>query len=150
MKSNSHFETASSWKEAEALLTFQPLKPTQTEGFDLQSIAIYVRDYKHRELPVSERSLEVHYEGFVLTQVRSGEDEAKRQTLEVPYGREPIEARIAGHEARVYELGPEPEPGDIDPRNPAVVAWYDAEIFFLIASDALPSDALVRIAVSLY
>ena len=150
MKNNRHFKTVSSWKEAEALLIFEPLKPAITEGFELQSIAVHVRDHKHRELPVSERSLELHYEGFVLTQVSSGEDEARRLTLEVSYGRAPLEGRIASHEARVYELGPEPEQGDIDPRNPAVVVWHDAKMFFLIASDKLTSDVLVRIAISLY
>lgn len=150
MKQNPHFETALSWEEAEALVTFKPLNPCLTEGFTLQSIAIYVRDYKHRELPVGERSLEAHYDGFVFTQRSCGKDEARRLALEVSYGRLSIEAKIACHEARVYELGPEPEPNDIDPRNPAVVVWHDSEMLLLIASDQLPSDALVRIAESVY
>ena len=150
MKDNPHFETLSSWKEAEAMLTFQPVRPTHSKRFSVRSIAIYVRDHKHRELPVSDRSVEAYYDGFVLTQARRGEDEAKRLVLDVPYGRAPRVTRIAGREARVYELGPEPEPGDIDPRNPAVVVWRDAEMFFLIASDELSSEALVGIARSLY
>ncbi len=57
---------------------------------------------------------------------------------------------IAGHAAHVDELGPEPEPDDIDERNPAVVTWHDAEMFYLIASGEMSSDGLVRIANSLY
>lgn len=44
----------------------------------------------------------------------------------------------------------QPAPHDPDGRSPAVVAWHDGELFFLIASGELPSDALVRIAESLY
>ena len=132
------------------MLTFQPLRPTHSQRFSVRSIAIYVRDHKHRELPVSDRSVEAYYDGFVLTQARRGEDEAKRLVLDVPYGRAPRATRIAGRKARVYELGPEPEPGDIDPRDPGVVVWCDAEMFFLIASDELSSEALIRIARSLY
>lgn len=132
------------------MLTFRPVEPRQTEGFSLQSITIYVRDHKHRKFPVGERSLELHYESFVLSQACRGEDEAKRLALDMLYGRAPRETQIAGREARVYELGPEPELGVIDPRSPAVVVSYDAEMFLLIASGELPSDALVRIAESLY
>ena len=150
MKQNPHFETALSWEEAETLINFKPLKPSRAEGFNLQSIAIFVRDHKQRELPVSERSLEAHYEGFVLTQGLKGANEARRLALEVPYGRLPVKTNIAGHEARAYELGPQPEPGDIDPRSPAVVVWHDAEMLLLIASDRLPADTLMRIAESVY
>ena len=150
MKNNPHFETARSWKEAEALVNFRPLKPSRTEGFTLQSIQVLVRDHKHRQLPVSERSLEAHYDGFVLSQCRKGNEEARRQALEVPYGSYPVESKIAGHDARVYELGPEPEADDIDPRNPYVVAWHDGEMLLLIASDRLSPETLVRVAESLY
>lgn len=150
MKQNPHFETALSWAEAETLVTFKPLQPSHTGGFTLQSIEIFVRDHKHRKLPVSERSLEAHYDGFVLTQARKGKDEARRLALEVLYGKLPVEAKIAGHEARTYELGPQPDPDDIDPRSPAVVVWHDAEMLLLIASDRLPADTLMRIAESVY
>ena len=36
------------------------------------------------------------------------------------------------HTARIYELGPEPGPDDIDGRTPAVVTWHDADLFFLV------------------
>jgi hypothetical protein len=49
----------------------------------------------------------------------------------------------------IYELGPEPAPDDIDGCSPAIVTWYDADLFFLVASNT-SSDELVRIAVSLY
>jgi hypothetical protein len=148
--SNPHFQTAFSWKEAAALLTFRPVEPKHTEGFSLQSICVFVRDHKRRELPVGKRSLEAHYGSFVMSQARRSEDEARRLALAVPYGSEPREARIGGHEARVYELGPEPEPDDIDGRSPAVVTWHDGELFFLIASDSLPSEALIKVAASIY
>jgi hypothetical protein len=70
--------------------------------------------------------------------------------VDVSYGASPEEARIAGHEGRVYDVGPEPEPDDIDPRLPAVVTWHDNGMFFLVASGELPPDALLRIAASLY
>jgi len=150
MASNPCFETASSWKAAQAMLTFRPLALKPRKGRRRQSIRIHVRDHKLRELRVEDRTIEVHYGGFVLSQSRKGTREAQRLALEVRYGPAPQEARIAGHAARVYELGPEPEPDDIDGRSPSVVTWHDAEMFYLIASGEMPSDALVRIAVSLY
>lgn len=86
----------------------------------------------------------------MFTQSRKGEVEARCQALEVPYGSFPVKSKIAGHDAQVYELGPEPEPDDIDPRSPSVVAWHDGELLLLIASDRLSSETLVRIAESVY
>jgi hypothetical protein len=132
------------------MLTFRPMVPKQTKSFTLQSIAIYVRDYKHRELPVGERSVEAHYGGFVLSQAQPGQEEARRLVVDVLYGQVLQEAQIARCEAWVYELGPQPEPHDIDPRSPSVVVWHDEDLFLLVASDQLPSEELVRIARSLY
>lgn len=132
------------------MLTFRPLVPKKTGGFTLQSLAIYVRDYKHRDLPDDQKSLEAHYGGFVLSQSCPGEGEARRLADEVRYGQAPRSMHIAGCEARVYELGPEPEPDDIDPRSPSVVVWHDGNRFLLVASDQLTSEALVSIAGSLY
>lgn len=150
MAGNPHFETARSWKAAEALLTFRPLEPKHTAGRRLHSLQIHVRDHKLRELPVGGRTLEAHYGAFVLSQARKGTGEARRLALHVSYGPAAREARIAGHQARLYELGPEPAAGDIDGRRPAVVTWHDAEMFYLIASGEMAPDKLVRIAVSLY
>ncbi len=150
MTSNPCFETVSSWKAAHAMLRFQPLEPKHTAGHRRRSIQIHVRDHKMRELPVDDRTLEAHYDAFVVTQSRKGKREARRWALDVRYGEAPREAQIAGHAAHVYELGPEPEPDDIDERNPAVVTWHDAEMFYLIASGEMSSDGLVRIANSLY
>jgi hypothetical protein len=36
MTANLHFEAAASWKAARAMLTFEPLKPEHTAGFQLQ------------------------------------------------------------------------------------------------------------------
>jgi hypothetical protein len=109
-----------------------------------------VRDHKLGELSINDRTLEAHYGGFVLSQARKGTDEARRLALDVRYGSAGQEGQIAGHAARIYELGPEPAPDDIDGRSPAVVTWHDADLFFLVASDTMSSRELVRIAISLY
>jgi hypothetical protein len=150
MSRNLHFETAASWEEARALLTFVPLLPAYTTGAVLQSIQVHVRDHKRRDLPIAERSLEAHYGSFVVSEAWKGVDEARRLALEVSYGREPYEIRIAGRDGRVYELGPEPPPDDIDGRPPAVVTWSDGELHFLIASDTLSASALIEVAGSMY
>jgi hypothetical protein len=149
MTSNPHFETAPSWKAARAMLTFRPREPQHTAGLSLQSIQIHVRDHKRRELPVGDRTLEAHYGGFVLSQSRKSANEAPRPALAAWYGRAAREVQIAGCTARVFELGPEPPPGDIDGRRPSIVTWHDAEVFYLIASGEMSSEELVKIAISL-
>ena len=57
---------------------------------------------------------------------------------------------VSGHEGRIYDLGPLPPPDDIDPRPPAVVVWHDGDMFYMVASDQLESDVLLRVAESLY
>ena len=150
MASNPHFERVESWKAARTRLAFRPLEPRHTVGLTLQSIQIHIRDHKLRELPIADRTLEAHYGAFVLSQSQKGAAEARRQARDVSYGPASREARIAGHSARVYELGPEPPPDDIDGRSPSVVTWHDGDMFYLVASSSLSSDDLVRVAVSLY
>jgi hypothetical protein len=150
MTGSPYFESPRNWKAARALLTFRPVEPKHTAGFRLQSIRIFVRDHKLRELPVEDRTLEAHYGGFSLCQSRRGAAEARRLALDVSYGRVVRDSQIAGHPARIYELGPEPEPEDIDGRSPSVVVWHDAEMFYLVASHEMSSDKLVKIAQSLY
>jgi hypothetical protein len=86
----------------------------------------------------------------VVSQSQRAPDEARRLALEVSYGRNPIVARIFVHDARVYELGPDPGREDIDGRSPAVVTWYDNNMFFLVASSNMEVAELQRIAMSLY
>jgi len=150
MTDNPHFETVPSWQAAGTMLVFQPREPKDTAGHCLQSISIHVRDHKLRELSVAERTLEAHYGFFVLSQAWRGVEEAQRLALVVPYGTTACHAQIAGCAARVYELGPEAPPDDIDGRSPAVVSWHDGEMFYLIASDRMSAGELVRIASSLY
>jgi hypothetical protein len=145
-----HFETASTWRNAEAWLTFRPLVPSQTAGLTLRSLRIHVRDHKQRELAIGDRTLEAHYGGFVLSQSQKSATEARRLVVDVSYGRKWRETRLAGHEARMYERGPEPPPDDIDGRSPAVVTWHDGDMFYLIASDELDADDLLRIGLSMY
>src|SRR5215510_12808323 len=147
---NRHFASVPTLTAAREMLTFQPLEPSFTAGLGPPSLRIFVRDHKMRELAVGERSLEAHYGRFVLSQSRKGVDEARRLALDVSYGSEPHDAMIAGRAARVYELGPEPAPDDIDGRMPSVVAWHDGEMFFLIASGEMPVEALIPIAASMY
>jgi len=144
---NAHFETADSWDAASERLSFRPRIPSRT--LRLEALRIFVRDHKLRELPVTERTLEAHYPSFVFTQSQPGAREARRQTVDVSYGREAREASVRGCEARIYAPGPEPAPGDIDPRSPAVVVWHDDGTIFLLASDTLDSDVLVEIAMGI-
>lgn len=150
MTNNAHFETVESWQAAEALLTFRPLPPKYTAGFALESIQIYVRDHRQREIAIGDRTCEAHYGSFVVSQSRREQNDARRLALEVSYGREPIVARIHGHDGRIYELGPEPPPDDIDGRSPAVVTWHDGDMFYLVASSEMSSAELLKIAMSLY
>ncbi len=150
MTENPHFETLPSWKAARTMLAFRPLEPKNTVGYGLRSLCIHVRDHKLRELSVADRTLEAHYDAFVFSQARKGAEEARRLAIVVPYGATGCDAQIAGRAARVYELGPEPPPDDIDGRAPAVVTWCDGDMFYLIASDRLSSAELVRIAGSLH
>lgn len=129
---------------------FRPLEPRHTAGLTLQSIHIHIRDHKLRELAIADRTLEAHYGAFVVSQSWKGATESRRLALDVSYGPSSREGRIAGHSARVYELGPEPPPGDIDGRSPSVVTWHDGDMFYLIASGEMSSDALIRVAASMY
>jgi len=147
MPDNPHFEFPSSLAEAKKLVTFDPLTPKMTE-LTMNSIAVFVRDHKQRDLSLDERSLELHYDGFVFSQTRKGAAEARRMTREVSFGPAPQEALIAGREGRLYPLGPESD--DIDPRNPATVVWHDGDMFYLIASDSRDAYALLQIAQSAY
>ena len=147
---NPHFATARNWNAARALVAFCPLEPRHNTGFRLQAIRVYVRDHKLREVPFADRTLEAHYGAFSISEALKGVAEARRVALEVRYGRDSREAKIGGCEARVYELGPEGEPDDIDGRSPAIVVWPDGEMFYLVSSYEMNSDTLVKIANSLY
>ena len=66
------------------------------------------------------------------------------------YGQSPRPISVLEHEGRIYDLGPVPPPDDIDPRPPAVVSWHDGAMFYFVASGELESDALLKVAESLY
>jgi len=150
MSQNLHFLTAAGWREAGALVSFEPVVPQWTDGQKAQSWSVHVMDHKKRELDPDERTLETYFGSFSMSQALKLDGEARRWALQMRYGTDPREAEIGGHPARVYELGPEPEPGDIDPRMPALVTWFDGDLFYLVASDVLESPTLVRIAESCY
>jgi hypothetical protein len=146
---NPHFATVESWDAARALVAFAPRIPEATAGV-VPVLRVFVRDHKLRTVPVGERTLEADYGQFVFTQSRRTPEEAQRLALNVSYGRAPQEASIVGRPGRVYELGPEPTPDDIDGRSPAVIAWHDGEVFYLLASDEMTGPALMTIAMSVY
>jgi hypothetical protein len=150
MAENQHFASVPDWTAAREMLTFQPLEPSVTAGLERTGLRIFVRDHKMRDVAIGERSLEAHYGRFVFSQARKGVEEARRLALNVSYGRDPRESTIAGHPARMYELGAEPEPNDIDGRMPSVVTWHDGEMFFLIASGEMEVKELIPIAASIY
>lgn len=147
---NPYFRAAATWAEARQELEFVPVEPAHTAGFALEALWIHVRDVDRGELSVDERSLEAFYGGFVLSQAHKAGGEARRWALEVSYGPDPRPVTIAGQPGRVYDLGPEPPPDDIDPRMPAVVVWYEGDRFFLLASETLEAESLLGIARSMY
>jgi hypothetical protein len=149
-RDNPHFTVAETWKDARRLLAFAPRRPRRTEGYRLRSLSVFVMDHKMRRIAVEDRSLEAHYGGFNVSQCRKGRPEARRWAVELKYGQAPRPVSVAGHEGRAYDLGPVPPPDDIDPRPPAVVVWHDDDMFYLVASDELESDVLLRVAESLY
>ena len=151
MATNPHFANPDDWQQAEDLLSFKPVRLPGGAGFELESLHIHIRDHKRRDLATIDRTLEAHYGGFNLSQRRrKDQSEARRLALEVSYGSAAEEGQVSGHETRVYQLGPEPEPDDIDGRMPSVVTWSDDDMFYLVSSYELDADTLVGIAESLY
>jgi hypothetical protein len=150
MTDNQYFASVADLKAAREMLTFAPIEPTFTAGLVREGLRIFIRDHKKRDLPVGDRTLESHYGRFVFTQSRKGVSEARRLALDTSYGQEPREAMIGGHAARVYELGPDPGPDDIDGRMPSVVTWHHDEMFFFMASHEMPVEELIPIAASMY
>jgi hypothetical protein len=146
---NPHFRSASSWSEAAELVAFTPRQPS-APGHAAPTLRIHVRDHRHRELPVGQRTLEAHYGDFVVSQAHRGEREASRLALRTRYGSEARTVHVGGHEGRAYTLGPEVPEDDVDGRMPAVVTWADGPVHFLVASGALDVAELLRMAESLY
>lgn len=132
------------------MLSFRPIEATRLKAHRLQWIRVWVRDHKMRELPVSGRTVEAGYGPFTLSQAWRGVGEARRHALEVSYGRDGRETHVARCPAKVYELGPEVPPDDIDGRSPSVVTWHDEEIFYFLASYEMASEQLLQIAAALY
>jgi hypothetical protein len=132
------------------MLTFEPIRPAETLGRALEGLRVHVRDHRQRDLPVGVRTLEAHYGTFVVSQARRPGGDAARLALEVSYGAAPREARVLGRPGRVYELGPEPPPDDVDGRSPAVVVWHEDDLCLLVASGELPVEDLLRVAASMH
>lgn len=150
MTLNPHFVTSADLAEAAAELSFTPRLPHRRPEGAVPGLRIHVRDHKGRELPRDERTLEAYFDTFTFTQSRRAAADARHAALEVSYGRQPVPVWILGREGRGYELGPQPEPDDIDPRSPSVVAWADGEMFYFLASGELSITQLIDIAASIY
>ncbi len=150
MTENPHFLKVPDWQAAADQLDFPPLEPTYTGSAVLQSLQIFIRDHKLRELPVEERSLEAHYGDFVFSQTLRKEAEARRLALTERYGPDAKTISVAGRSGRSYEIGPEVPPDDPDGRSPAVVVWHDGPRFYLVASTILGADELAAIAASVH
>lgn len=146
---NPHFVVVGSWREAASIVGFRPRVPEYTVDFELDSLAVWIKDHKLRDVPQARRSLEAHYGGFVLAQSRPGMREAANLALETPYGPGPVAISVGGCEGRSYPLGPPPADDDVDGRAPAVVVWADSARFFLLASGELRADVLLDVARSL-
>lgn len=145
---NPHFRSVKSLSAASRELAFVPVVPTSLPEPSL--IRLFVRDHKQRELPITERSLEIFYDSCVVTQQRAASHEdARSLALERSYGSEPIEADVSGRKAMTYELGPEVPEDDVDGRSAAVVAWAVGDVFHLVASTSTPVAALLTIARSI-
>ena len=146
MPENPHFETLATWEAARERVDYEVVLPGETAGHALSSLALFVLDHRLREVPPEKQSLEAHYGAFVFTQSRPGAEAARCSAVETSYGSAPREDRVGSHEARVYERGPEPEPGDPDGRMPAVVVWARGDGFYLVASTELDAEELLAIA----
>lgn len=146
---NPHFAVVESITDAEALLTFSPFLPAFTAGCELDSIAVFVMDHRRREVSKRERSVDLHYGWFVVSQQAPGSDEARRLALEVAYGPDPVLVQFPTGSGRAYELGPPVSPEDIDGRAPAVVVWAAGDRFHLVASSELQRSVLIDIAGSI-
>lgn len=147
MAPNPHFVFVDSWGEAASVVGFRPHVPDFTVGFELSSLAIWVKDHKLREVSQARRSLEAHYGGFVLAQSKPGRRAAIELALETSYGSGPAPVRVGGCEGRCYPLGAPPD--DVDGRSPAVVVWADGPRLFMVASAELEADVLLDVATSL-
>ncbi len=101
-------------------------------------------------LAVANRTLELHYGSFMVSESRHDPGEARRRALDVAYGASPIQAQIAGHEGRIYDHGPEGDVNGPDGRMPAVVVWSDGDMLIVVASHDLPLTQLIEIGHSLY
>lgn len=150
MAFSDHWLAPATLAEARPHLTFEPRLPRSTGGRALEGLRIFVRDHKKRELPIGDRTLELRYAGFGFSQQHKGVAEARKAALETSYGRTPRPADVAGHAGRMFDLGPEVPPDDIDGRSPAVVTWADEDMHFFLSSHQLSSEELLVIARSVY
>jgi len=141
-EANAHFISVAGWEEAEETLGFEPRRP----AMEPRALRIHVKDHRMRDAPPT---LEAYFDGFVLSQAERDLDEAARLATQA-YGPDRKEVLVGGHHGYSYELGPEPEPDDTDPRSPSVITWADGGRFLFLASEEKKAADLLQIAASLY
>lgn len=146
MRDNPHFERLADWETARARLDFALAVPGDTLGHALVSLSLYVRDHRMRGVRAEKQTLEAHYGAFNFSLSRPGVEAARLAVVETSYGATSRTERVKDCEARVYPMGPEPEPDDPDGRMPAVVVWADEDRFYFLASHDLDEEALLVIA----
>lgn len=95
-------------------------------------------------------TLEVFFDGVVLSPARCGSLGATRRAHDESYWPARSLASGRGHSATCNELGEEPPSDDPDPRQPSVVTWADGELFCFMASDELHLTRLLEVARALY
>lgn len=147
MNENPHFEKVQSWDDARALIRFAPWIPEGPHVSTSVALSVHVKDHRGHDLAPGDRSLEAHFDEFVLDQKRhASASRAKSFALETLFGPNPRCVSVRGHEGRSYALGPPPPPHDIDGRSPAIVVWSEVEVVILLASTQLDEADLLAIA----
>ena len=148
--STARFLVPSTWREAAELVAFSPMIPKHLGGRPIKHFRVHVRDHKQRDLPLRDRTLEAWFDDFCFSQSFHSSEEATRKASETSYGRNPQQVFVGGHEGRMYELGPEVPPDDIDGRDSAAIAWSDGPMFYFLASGRITLAELLPIANALY
>ncbi|MDH4307798.1 MAG: hypothetical protein OEZ14_12405 [Acidimicrobiia bacterium] len=144
---NPHFEVFGTPAEAASVLEFTPVIPRWTDGCELVAVSVFVMDHTMRVLEPAERTLELHYGDFVVSQQAT--ENGRRLAHETPYGRQRRTGTARGLEISIHDLGPPVEEQDPDGREPAVVTWEENGVFCLVASSTWPADELLRVIESM-
>ncbi|MGE0812414.1 MAG: ankyrin repeat domain-containing protein [Vicinamibacterales bacterium] len=140
------FEPVGSWAEAAALVTFTPRVPGPALGRRPDLLRVFVRDHRGRDVPPSRRTLEARFGDVWFSQSQHTPDEARRRALDTAYGRRSVPVAIGRLDGRAFPADRDVAPDDPDGPSPAVVAWADGPMCFLLVSPERSIDELTRMA----